>query len=110
MDCRRCHKEMPEGDTVMLTCLRCKSEAINEELDVAYGVKKVDTIKGGVEITAYETVGDECFKFPSWYCGKFFESQNEREEHDKKYHKVGDFMMGCIPTGFSEGFKQECGD
>ena len=110
MNCPRCHKEVPLQNVTMIICPKCKREFINEDIDEAFGVKRVDTIKGGIEMTAYETVGDKCLKFPSWYCLKYFDTLEEKDEHDKKYHKVGDFMVGCIPSGFPEGFKRECGD
>lgn len=110
MNCPRCHKEVPLQNETMITCPKCKREFINEDIDEAFGVKRVDTIKGGVEVMAYETVGDKCLKFPSWYCLKYFDTYEEKNEHDKKYHKIGDFMVGCIPSGFPEGFKSKCGD
>jgi len=110
MDCPRCHKEVPLEKTSKIICPRCKREFINEDIDVAFGVKRMVVVKGGVEVTAYELIGDACFKFPSWYCLKFFESYDKMEEHNKKYHKLGDFMIGCIPSGFPEGMKTECGD
>jgi len=110
MNCPRCHKEVPLEKASTITCPRCKREFINEDIDEAFGVKRVETTKGGVEIVAFETTGDRCEKFPSWYCLKFFDTAEELESHDKKYHKTGDFMVGSIPSGFPDNYKTECGD
>ena len=110
MKCPRCHKEVPLENTTMITCPKCKREFINEDIDEAFGVRRVDTIKDGIEVASYETTGDKFEKFPSWYCLKFFDTYEEREEHDKKHHKTRDFMVGCIPSGSPEDFKPECDD
>jgi len=110
MKCPRCHKEVPLTKDSTIICSRCKREFINEDIDEAFGVKRVETIKSGVEVVAFETTGDTCLKFPSWYCLRFFDTYEEKEEHDKKYHKVGDFMVGCIPSGLPNDFKTECRD
>lgn len=112
MNCPRCHKtvELKKDMTSMVKCPRCNREFINEEIDEAFGVKRVDAIKGGVEVISFETIGDMCEKYPSWYCLRYFDTCEEKEEHDKKYHKIGDFMVGCIPSGFPDGYKRECGN
>ena len=114
MDCPRCHKdkgsERVEGKSSLFKCAGCKYVFIDNEAEVALGVRKVEiTDSLGNKIFAYEGVGDNWKRFPSWYCLKFFDTYDLRISHDRKYHKIGDKMLGMIPSGFITE-EMECGN
>lgn len=114
MNCKKCNKpasaERVSGRSSEMRCVYCKNIFTNEEANELLGVKENREVIDGQLIKTYENVGDKFDKFPSWYCLKFFDTYEERNEHDKKYHKVGDFMMGCIPSGFDANMEVKCGD
>lgn len=104
MNCPRCHKviEIPEEDKEKerVKCQKCGRDAINEDAIEAAGVRKVDvTLQDGSIVPSYESMGDMWKRFPSWYCLKFFDTLQERVDHDHKHHKIGDRMLGMIPSG-----------
>lgn len=103
MNCPRCHTGTGGAKAVdsKIKCSKCSFEMIDEDADEAYGVRRVDTVDNhGTPIIAYENTGDGWKRFPSWYCLKFFDTLQQRLDHDHKYHKIGDTMAGMIPSGY----------
>ena len=82
-----------------LICAKCGRDVIDEDANEALGVKKVLYEWNGEQMSSYEGIGENWKMFPSWYCLKFFDTYEERIAHDKEYHKMGDKMLGMIPSG-----------
>lgn len=97
MMCDAC--EMPIDDLIA-------NEVMGVEFAELYSSAGVSLID-----TGYVTRGNKYEKFPSWFCLKFFDTYDQRVEHDRKYHVKGvDPQLGMVPSGFDPMFKVECGD
>ena len=93
--------ERVNGRSTAMRCTKCKVIVPEKMANKILGIEQTDE--------GYQTTGDNWKFFYSWYCLKKFPSFEERVKHDKKYHKIGDFMLGCVPSGFSESVP-ECGN
>ena len=101
----------PKAHCLDMVCYTCKYAYTDEEAEAVLHVKKVDTVDNeGNIITAFINTGDGHEKFHSWYCLKEFHNYMQLMAHDKLFHKIGDPMAGCIPSGFIQDMSVECGD
>lgn len=94
--------ERVSGRSTEMRCSKCKFLVGEKEELRILGVER-----HGDE--GYINTGDKWMKYPSWYCLKFFDTYDQRIRHDKRYHKKGDFMAGCVPSGFTT-IKPTCGN
>ena len=102
------------GRSTQMVCDRCKFELDDETADRSMGVFKVDAIDrlSGENVGGYVNFSedDESYKlFRSLYCLKKFKTPDDVKEHDAKYHKVGDFQLQTVPSGFADQ-QPVCGD
>ena len=90
VECPRCHKSdkfavINENNKKFLKCERCNFEFINNELDVAYGIRRCPD-------GTFETESEKWQLFACEYCMVFFLIYDEYIIHKKENHKVGDYM------------------
>ena len=90
---------------------KCKYSYTDQEAEKCLGVRKVDTVDNeNNPISAFENIGTGHLFYHSPYCLKGFTFLNHMKEHDKQYHKIGDKMACCIPSGFIVEMDQDhCG-
>jgi len=92
--------------------VKCKYVYTDVEAELILGVRKVDTVDNeGNPISAFINIGNGHLYFHSWYCLKRFKTGLQQRTHDKLYHKIGDPMAGCVPSGFIIDFQKDiCGN
>ena len=101
----------PKAHDLTMICEHCKYRYTDQEAEATLGVKKVDTVDNeNNPISAFINVGDGHDLFHSWYCLKEFDTQLDMDNHDKLYHKLGDPMAGCVPSGYVHEMVIECGN
>jgi hypothetical protein len=102
----------PKAHDLGMVCEHCKYQYTDEEAEEVLGVKKVDTVdNSGNKISAFINTGNGHLYYHSWYCLKSFFSHAQLICHDRVFHKIGDPMAGCVPSGFVVDFPvHECGD
>ncbi len=100
----------PRAHDLHMTCAECKYEYTDKEAEEVLGVKKVETVDhDGNKISAFINIGNGHEYYHSWYCLKRFKEWSHMNEHDKKYHKIGDPMAGCVPSGYISDMDITCG-
>jgi len=107
--CPRCHKEntltVVRKEGGKLKCEECSYLCTDDQTDILFGLRRVDSPTKGI---SYENEGD-FESFFSWFCLKKFKTFEERNEHDKKFHKDGDIQLGMFPVGFVPEVVVSCG-
>lgn len=120
MNCPKCKQKAcmarPKAHDLAMICAntlpdgkKCDYHYTDEEAEFTLGIKKVPAFIDGEMRDSFENTGGKWELFPSPYCLKYFVTYDERVLHDKTYHKIGDFMACCIPSGFTT-IVPECGD
>lgn len=114
-ECPRCKRGFamarPKAHDLRMICHGCKYPYTDEEAEAVLKVKKVGAKdQSGNEIIAFINTGNGHEKFHSWYCLKEFHNMMQLIAHDKMFHKLGDKMAGCVPSGFVQDLPVECGD
>jgi hypothetical protein len=112
--CPKCKKPTamarPKAHHLGMVCEHCKYEYTDQEAEKVLGVKKVDTVDlDGQSITAFVNTGNGHEFYHSWYCLKRFKTYDQMKKHDTTYHKIGDPMAGCIPSGYIVDVEVRCG-
>ena len=101
----------PKAHILTMICHQCKYEYTDDEAEAVLKIRKVDTVdQAGNPITAFINIGEGHEKYHSWYCLKEFHNYMQLKAHDVMFHKVGDPMAGCVPSGFISDLPVECGD
>lgn len=113
MNCPNCDQKAcmarPKAHELKMICAHCKYEYTDEQAELTLGIKRVPAFIDGEWRDSFENIGGVWELFPSPYCLKYFKTYEERITHDKTYHKIGDTMATCIPSGFNT-IIPTCGD
>ena len=113
--CPECKKPTamarPKAHDLNMICEHCKYEYTDQEAEKVLGVKKVQTVDHeGQPTSAFVNTGNGHEFFHSWYCLKRFKTYDQMKQHDMAYHKIGDKMAGCIPSGYIIDMNITCGN